>query len=760
VRIENKDPEIANKIKIKMQIIYSLWIVCLVIDFQLGEITCDDDKIKRDISYNGYGKNKNNFDKGGIKDEKLPLSPVDEVFLALESFGLKYDKNAKTTVEYWPPDMDKEKFYKVNYDEKFKPFFLWNQQKPADTNFEFKQNVPVTNSGVVQVTEETPRENFNFKNYYQHHPIVEVNNEPNDKFVPSSINFNKQSVQEDFYPSVQNDDFAYYHSTKKPRVLNHQHSYAIYDTTEKYIPIFTSYFQNDISTTIKPEIVAIPQEYESTYKTQGHTSTKKVPKITHPPNSDVKIYNDNFYHVTTDSALFLNEAAMTDSGPVTFPITQGTITTKLHSQQHESANNKSPRLNKKRKLKKKVKNSSLAQLNVEKIATSTPIQVLSNEYDVTTSNEASNSNAPVIDNVSMHYSDIINNLSNLTELTYNNNNSENEYFKKFRDDGGKISSQSTGNNGYRQLELLHVGNSEGEIIIETDLPSTEISTTPFIINIETDSFNISSNSSNSDSSYTKQAEMRDDNNKSSQVKVVDLKIENDESDIKVSSVPVKKLIKVSKSRPLSTGAMLNQLKKSMEEYESTKITTATARAVKNVSTTTTAASSVMMSSTTTTKTLKENKSSTSEVPKIHRSRFSLKQNIKPKYIDNLKEQSTTSEPTSASSSSLPAPLTSSFRPMMIVKSTTSPSWMKKNNSTSSSSSSKSTKSPLLSTTVNFMTIKPKDIMLTGRQHRLLKSRNIRRNPKTTTKSPSTINKSTRSTTFSSRSRRINIIKKP
>lgn len=174
-----------------MQIAHSPWWIFLIL-LLFRMVECDEEKIKRAIYNYQRGPKENS---GGKSNEDYfknfqGASPFEQVLAAL---GLSGDDQSKihTSVEYWPPDMDREKFYQMVKGEVF-PFTSWNHgikphsaptpssinYKPIFENIRDDQEVPQKISRPVKKPENSHK-NHGMKslpaNYYpptDHHVSV------------------------------------------------------------------------------------------------------------------------------------------------------------------------------------------------------------------------------------------------------------------------------------------------------------------------------------------------------------------------------------------------------------------------------------------------------------------------------------------------------------------------------------------------------------------------------------------------------------
>jgi hypothetical protein len=256
-------------------------------------IKCDEEKIKREVPFKSYENSFSGF------------SPLAHVLS-----GLKYKGNVKTTVEYWPPDMNKEKFFQeLRGQDDF--MSVWFNKKPFKIQIEEPEKIQPEIKNPMYVTIETTAEPYTTNSQQQ---------QPNDKKI--------------------------YRSSKLKNKNKHS-----------------------------PQML-----------------------------TEIPLVNDSF------------DLAITNTGPIMFPTIEPP-TTKAFQIVHI------PRANKKRKLKKKVKVNPIAQYNDGRndaaVVNFQPDITLS-AFDTTTQSTLS----PFIfkandENESVLYTDILSNLSSLTELTFN-----------------------------------------------------------------------------------------------------------------------------------------------------------------------------------------------------------------------------------------------------------------------------------------------------------------------------------------------------
>lgn len=434
---------------------HKLWIWTIVLFHCFQQISSDDnsDKTKREVWSSGHF---NTFSDSDKNDKSFgPMSPFSQVFSAIDSLGLKFNGNVKSTVEFWPPDMDRDKFYKLREEESAFPLTSWFNFKP-----------------LVKETKKEPEISY---------PII-----VNDNYNKNSNDYAeitvKESNNDDNYSTKSLKDY-----TTKPGVIRNSQKYFKHEhyTVKPEI--------HEILSTSKPEVIDNVNKYDIKY----YKSTIKRPEVAHELGYEQDIlknvgviYENSFtakpyissldYENAAPSPTPLNNYSPTEQtnvnfddaiinvGPVMFP-NIGLTEKRTHEFiTYVPTTASSPRANKKRKLKKKVKTSSITQFSKEKHITQTPPSltalVVNSSFDVIA--ETSSEYTPIkeiIDNDSIHYTDIISNLSNLTELSFNSYN-------------------GTVNNHHHFMQQSdHHQKSIKNIIYSSKIAH---STTPFIIKVE------------------------------------------------------------------------------------------------------------------------------------------------------------------------------------------------------------------------------------------------------------------------------------
>lgn len=541
-----------------MRFAQSPWWIFLIIFFLYPVAKCDDEKIKRAI-YN-YQKGPKVSNSGKLNDDHFKdfqgSSPFEQVLAAL---GLSSEDQSKihTSVEYWPPDMDREKFYQMIKGE----FKSWNDEQKVP------HFIAPISSAIKPIFEDTQDEvplsiNAPIKNPVKSQKMGGIKSlSPNyyPLFADHVVSYPPVSERKEKI-AVEEKEIPKYDPKHIPQVFEEVSEYPEYPTfTEENPPV--NYY-GELPKTVKeiplaktPEIAKeIPlvkmseivkeaskvrtpkikevfkhqQPSKFHYILQSPKSTenlsnvhqelpKKSPKIvemtpkiimeaytttTSPLKS--KLHKPKFYIHTsklpaqpevpsssTLSPLHLNhvissenssgddDISMTDAGPVLFPEVT-TLRTNLqrenikshamHHEQylhevvhHKEKSQQQPRMNKKRKLKKKVKTSSFAQEVVDVgnrgiSGTQTPLQPLDvivvttiapkASFTASTAGNYIANDGVTRDNVlnggittqlsdgyaDPHYSDMIDNLSKLTELSFNtkgyNTEISNDYVPK------------------------------------------------------------------------------------------------------------------------------------------------------------------------------------------------------------------------------------------------------------------------------------------------------------------------------------------
>lgn len=456
--------------KKEMQLNRCLWFILLILLLcRIAE--CDEEKIKRAIySYQPSSKEQQqqHHEKSNINHfEKFQgASPFEQVLAALGISG-KSQSNIQTTVEYWPPDMDREKFYQMNQGGGLFPFVSWNYEpnlslKKTTLLLEHEQKQPIVK---LKALKEKPEKVYNspevrgfsasYPSYEEPKKIV-TTKQPEFKWIEKATKAPKIKIKEkipDELPKTLKMAPQYFNSK--------YHQTPVYEVNEE-APIYEEIPPIKIITTPKiiedyyriPE-TSSPKPKSSHPKFYIHTS--KLPAQPESPTSQVDITSS-----TEDSFIFINDASVTDSGPVVFPqstptTTSTTATTRndfqrginikeifvphkqkqqLHHRQHhehehvlevknQDLQQSPPRVNKRRKLKKKVKTSSIAQevVNIGNRGSSGTQPPPIPFYVDTIAPQTSTDVAVAVVNsyVDPKYSDIIDKLSKLTEQSYNLN---------------------------------------------------------------------------------------------------------------------------------------------------------------------------------------------------------------------------------------------------------------------------------------------------------------------------------------------------
>ncbi|CAG9799801.1 unnamed protein product [Chironomus riparius] len=360
------------------------------------QISSDDesDKTKREVwsggRFNTFSADKN--DKS--------MSPFSQVFSAIESLGLKFNGDVKSTVEFWPPDMDRDKFYKMREEESAFPFASWFNFKPlVKETKEPEISYPIiVNDYAESTVKQLNNDNYSTKSLKDYTTKPDVIRNPQKYFKHEHYTVKPEIHDIEF-------DHNYFLSTAKPEVID---NVKYYKSTIKRPEL--GYEKNNF----KSEVI-----YESSYV----KSTEKpfISSVVEYENAVVSPTPLNDYS-PTEQTVNTDDVIINNTGPVMFPNIGLT-----EKRTHEfitfvPTTATSPRANKKRKLKKKVKTSSITQLSQEKhnIIQAPPTALA---FDVIA--ETSSEYTPIkeiIDNDSVHYTDIINNLSNLTELSFSSFN--------------------------------------------------------------------------------------------------------------------------------------------------------------------------------------------------------------------------------------------------------------------------------------------------------------------------------------------------
>lgn len=458
-----------------MQISRSPWWIILILKIFLFShfvVRCDEEqemKIKRAIY--SYQKAPSAYKESGKSDnfEKFQgASPFEQVLAALGISG-NDQANIHTTVEYWPPDMDRDKFYQMNKGEFF-PFVSWNYDPstPSPYRFENQQHVLKSEKKTPENIYEKQQNFHNFPLYVeQEEPVTTLRTttkQPEFKWkAPKTIKIKTPPES----PKYFDGGFSHHLSEGYKVIEEIPDEVYLPKVTKKRPPKIITTTTTTTTSTSKPPKITHPKYFI-------HTS--KIPASLPPLKLDLSVISSS----TEESDITLDDAKMTDSGPVIFP----DITTSRnnlqqrgnkisikeifiphkqqqqhhHQREHVQDENKqqSPvRVNKRRKLKKKVKTSSIAKEVVVDIGnrgssgtqshtppslsipsqfdvievTSTSIRprtgfnVNNNDDDVATATAANNNfNNNENSYVDPKYSDMIDNLSKLTELSFNTNN--------------------------------------------------------------------------------------------------------------------------------------------------------------------------------------------------------------------------------------------------------------------------------------------------------------------------------------------------
>lgn len=699
-----------------MRVKHLFWTIIFV-TWDFRQINCDDEKFRREISSGFYNSDIHNEDAKNFgkndndKQDKSSayLSPFDQVFAALSGFGLSANKNVKTSSTYWPPDMDKEKFRKMWEQNQSPSFTQWLNLQPA--------------SGINKQMEPVNFYPINEKEVKPEHVLIIPSKK---KKVDEPVNLLPIKVKE---------------RKKKPVQL--------YSVTENFEPVNSYPDKEFVVNEEEKESFSTFVSNDYNYYHNDYSIAPTESFYTHPPSPVTLSYDQRKYvaprltSTTTDNSLFSYDAAMTNSGPVIFPTVEATTARSNTRFAAIATFDVVPRINKKRKLKKKVKTSSpITQLlSMDNNITQAP--PLSFSVADATTEKTSLHYTPTyeieIDNGSFNYMDIINNLSNLTELTYSSNN-------------------STGNNVKyeKEAEMEHVNkNRYSSKIVNNNGNDFDITTPSFIINVESSDF------SNLSGNYNKSKKNHDNRNSSSSSSS-----HRDETTENYSLYTTSRLASTTISQPpsstlrlkilsklkpntLNMESVLGELKKAIDDNDILKVKNIVNQYDENSSI------SYLMNAMVLNASLKLNekdiapavKLSTTETPasmiisstsKIHRSRFGSYRNMKAKYIDALK-----ADQQPATSTQLPS---SKF-----FVSTTFRAKNLKSKTTVSSVLESSTLKYLLRTSIKASSLKPREDKLATtvkQQQYTVKSRNhqIRRG-RTTNKSQisTSTNKSRRTT---------------
>jgi len=417
---------------------HTLWIVTFVLFQCSQQISSEDDsdKTKREVwssgKFNLFSDDKNDKSFG-------PMSPFAQVFSAIDSLGLKMNGNVKSTVEFWPPDMDKEKFYKLRQEESSFPLTSWFNFKPLVKEPEISYPIVVNNDDSLKnshdLAESTVKQlnidNYSTKSLKDYTTKPDVIRNPQKYFIHERYTF-KPEIHDIEY------DQEYILSTAKPEVIdNVKYDVKYYKSTIKRPEIVHQFGfeQNNFKSIEKPFISSV--EYENAI-------------VSPAPMND-------HHSITTEQTVNFDDA-MANVGPVVFPPSSGLTEEK---RTHEfitfvPTTATSPRANKKRKLKKKVKTSSITQLNMEKYITQAPPTALVVNSSIDVIAETSSDYTPIngfIDHDSIQYTDIISNLSNLTEMSFNSFNGTGNNHHQFKQQSDH--QKSIKNNIYSSKKMIH-----------------------------------------------------------------------------------------------------------------------------------------------------------------------------------------------------------------------------------------------------------------------------------------------------------------
>lgn len=500
------------------------WFIVLIL-FLCRIAECDDEKIKRAIySYQPFSSSKEHGKSNIDLFEKFQgASPFEQVLAALGLSGNSHS-NIHTTVEYWPPDMDREKFYQMNQRGEFFPFVSWNYEPNSSlkktTLLLEQEKQPIIKTKALK---KIPEKFYNSQEVHSFSPTyptyVEQKNivttkQPEFKWIekPSKAPKIKSIVEKAVpveFPEILKQVPKYFNSK--------YHKTPSYEINEE-IPIVEEIPSFKIIEKIPKIIPRVKNTSKIVefHRTPTTTSTVK-PKVTHPKfyihtsklpaqpelkPSSLPSQVDIISSTTEDT--YVNDASMTDAGPVVFP--QSTTTTRYdiqrginikeifvphkqkqqlyHRQHHEHEHvlevknqdlpSQPPRVNKRRKLKKKVKTSSIAQevVNIGNRGSSgTQPPPPSNTNLIVTSTiepQKSTDTAAVVVGSSVEfvdpkYSDMIDNLSKLTELSFNLNSHYNtggdDYLNTNTESLSTTSKESPTTESYRYIDKLSKNSS-------------------------------------------------------------------------------------------------------------------------------------------------------------------------------------------------------------------------------------------------------------------------------------------------------------
>lgn len=429
-----------------MQLNRSVWWFIL---FYCRIVECDEEKIKRAI-YTYQPQSKDHHGKSSIDhfDMFRGESPFEQVLAALGISG-KSHSNIHTTVEYWPPDMDREKFYQMSKGGDLFPFVSWNYEPNAS----LKKTTVMVEQPTLKALNKKPEKVYNSHEDHSFPVYVEqkkkvTTKQPEFKWIEKPSKAPKIKIKEE---KAVKEVPKYYNSK-----YHHTPSYEINEEIIEPLRIIPKVIKNP------PKIIEDHRAPTTTFSSSNpkfYIHTSKLPAqhvlspVTSPPS------NIDITSSTEDSFILINDAAVTDSGPVVFPQSTTTTTTasvslttrndfqrginikeifvphkqkqQLHHREHEHEHvlevknqdlQAPPRVHKRRKLKKKVKTSSIAHdvVNIGNRGSSgtkpppTPfVEIISPQT----------STVEAVDNsyVDPKYSDLIDNLSKLTELSFNFN---------------------------------------------------------------------------------------------------------------------------------------------------------------------------------------------------------------------------------------------------------------------------------------------------------------------------------------------------
>jgi hypothetical protein len=696
-----------KKVSVMTNIRHIFWIFIFLVVFCSRNTNCDDDeKFKRDIS-GGYFFNSDVLRKDEKKVQGKTESTKDSLFMSplsyvFGSLGLSLD-NIKTSVEYWPPDMDKDKFQKA-----------WESQ---DTSFLHNSwfNTPVVESVPIKSEPEIIAS-------YDHTSGLSGNYDYD--FLPSTTTPTPTPEQYRKPKKVKSVEII---PIKKPESHRHRPTVVVSE----------SYRGTYVKSTPEPvEIISTKEKGRSEFPIAVDYNYNFIQSSTQPPVNDI-IYVPSS---TTEDSLFpyYNAGAMENAGPIVFPTIEPPAA--RSSAKHFIAPvTVVPRANKKRKLKKKAKTSSpVTQFNIESqvISHTQPMSAITDE---TTTAKTSFQHTPsyVIDNEPVHYTDIINNLSNLTEMAYGSGTGNNDkHEKEVKDVYVKI--------GYKKQNRY----SSKVVLNDFDIPSSSTTHSSFVISVAPeDKEEFTEKHDASDYQTTGKEVLTTAATRSpppSTVRAKKLKSTSDASNIENAIDELKKAIDEYDAHKVRSIIHQYENRSSVASIMNAMVLSASIKADKEKSAHSTATASYSETS--------------SSSPKVqHRSRFGSNRNLKPKYFDALKidQHSTTpTHPRTPSSSSIASSSysSSSMRPKISLKfKATASSKLETSTSkkSSSNSSSSTTKAPAALSS-SPATIKSRKFASTARQYtpKANKSRQISKSKQSTTTKSQTVR-----TTTTVRSRR-------